>query len=45
MADQITYIRPSGNPLTVEDNEANREYAEKAGWTVKPKEKRKAKAK
>jgi len=40
----ITYIRPSGNPLTVSDNEANREYAAANSWVEQGKEAKEAKA-
>jgi hypothetical protein len=29
----ITYVRPSGNPLTVNDTPENRAYAAQNGWT------------
>ena len=44
--DTIEYMRQSGRPITVSDNEANRAYAESMGWVLdKPKAKAKAKRK
>lgn len=40
----ITYIRPSGNPLTVSDNAANRAYAAANGWVEQGKEAKEPKA-
>ena len=41
-----TYIRPSGNPITVNDNKHTQALAAEKGWTEeKPKPKRKARAK
>jgi len=31
----VTYIRPSGRPLEVADNEANHAHAKEQGWKLK----------
>ncbi len=36
----ITFIRPSGNPITVNDTPENRAYAAENGWTEQGAEKK-----
>jgi len=38
----ITFMRPSGNPITVNDTEENRELAASQGWKEAKPEKAKA---